>query len=134
MVFNYCYCYWLFVLHNHWPVVYIVMHCCFGRYLSFVSGLFLLFHFFPRTSFISLCAPWQVVLFVVVVVFTLNRSHFLFHSYELYFTVQSFCAPRHVVVVVVFTLKRSHLFTRTLFISLFNHLAHLGTLLSLSSH
>ena len=39
---------------NHWPIAYIAFHCCFGRYLSFVFDLFLLFHFFTRTSFISL--------------------------------------------------------------------------------
>ena len=44
----------VFFLPNHCPIVYIVWHCSFGRYLSFVFGLFLLFHFFTRTSFISL--------------------------------------------------------------------------------
>ena len=47
----------LFVL-KHWPIVYIVLHCCLGRYFPFsflvyFFGLFLLFQFFT-TSFISL--------------------------------------------------------------------------------
>ena len=32
MVFN---CFWLFVLVNHWPILYIVLHCCFGRSFLF---------------------------------------------------------------------------------------------------
>ena len=33
---------------------YIVLHCCFGRYVPLLLGLILLFHFFTRTSFMSL--------------------------------------------------------------------------------
>ena len=46
--------FFFFFLLNHWPIVYVVLHFCFSRYLSFVFGLFLLFHFFTRTSSISL--------------------------------------------------------------------------------
>ena len=32
MVFN---SFWSFFLLNHWPIVYIVLRCCFGRYIFF---------------------------------------------------------------------------------------------------
>ena len=56
--------FWLFFLLNHWRIVYIVLHCCFGRYFLFSFCVsFCSFNFSLQVSFHSiqpLCAPGYV--------------------------------------------------------------------------